>query len=294
MNFTELTHHHIVRLQGAGAAKFLDNLTCNKINNLSKPVFASLLDVKGVILAQFFAYGDESQVYLQTPTAQKLGQSLAKNKMGLPLKISQIPQNIFTCWGRALQDSERQKIAAQIAAQSEIMFYQDPRQDAQKNFEIYYVIGAQDKCRALFASLPSWQEKPMIDWQDYRMQYGLLDDEYRHQNLLLAHLHIDSLNGIDWHKGCYPGQEICARIHFKGDVKRKIFPFAVPAAPNQGGIKFEIGEAIFNAQGKNIGTILATGKDYGLIFMAQDSVGAPLYRKDKMMLKSYKPEWLGK
>ena len=287
MNFTELTHHHIVRLQGAGAAKFLDNLTCNKINNLSKPVFASLLDVKGTIVAQFFAYGDAHQIYLQTPTPQKLGQSLAKNKLGLPLKISQVTQNIFTCWGRALEDSERQK----IATQSEIVFYQDPRKDSQKTFEIYYMIGAQDKCRALLASLPSWQEKSMIDWQDYRMQYGLLDDEYRHQNLLLAHLHIDSLNGIDWHKGCYPGQEICARIHFKGDVKRKIFPFA---APNRGQAKFETGEAIFNAQGKNIGTILATGKDYGLIFMAQDSVGAPLYRKDKMMLKSYKPEWLGK
>ena len=42
---------------------------------------------------------------------------------------------------------------------------------------------------------------------------------------------LDGLNGISFTKGCYVGQELMARTHFKGVVRKRLAPFvALPAA----------------------------------------------------------------
>jgi folate-binding protein YgfZ len=43
-------------------------------------------------------------------------------------------------------------------------------------------------------------------------------------------LNLDALDGISFEKGCYVGQEVIARLHFRGRVKRRMRPFAVPAS----------------------------------------------------------------
>tara|TARA_Y100000590_G_scaffold200073_2_gene227272 strand:+ start:12074 stop:12955 length:882 start_codon:yes stop_codon:yes gene_type:complete len=37
-------------------------------------------------------------------------------------------------------------------------------------------------------------------------------------------LYLDELNGINFKKGCYTGQEVVARTHYLGKVKKRIFP----------------------------------------------------------------------
>ena len=36
-------------------------------------------------------------------------------------------------------------------------------------------------------------------------------------------LNLDLINGLDYQKGCYPGQEIIARLHFRGQLKRSLY-----------------------------------------------------------------------
>lgn len=54
-----------------------------------------------------------------------------------------------------------------------------------------------------------------------------------HEAFVAQMLNIDLLGGISFEKGCYTGQEIIARTHFRGAVKRRMFLFhsagAVPA-----------------------------------------------------------------
>ena len=48
-------------------------------------------------------------------------------------------------------------------------------------------------------------------------------------------LNLDDLGGINFEKGCYTGQEIIARAHFRGAVKRKMYRYASNApAPAPG------------------------------------------------------------
>ena len=44
-------------------------------------------------------------------------------------------------------------------------------------------------------------------------------------------LNLDLLGGISFSKGCYTGQEIIARMHFRGTVKRRMFRFFASTIP---------------------------------------------------------------
>jgi len=42
-------------------------------------------------------------------------------------------------------------------------------------------------------------------------------------------VNLEKLGGIDFQKGCYPGQEIVARAQYRGEVKRRMVRLAAPA-----------------------------------------------------------------
>ncbi len=44
-------------------------------------------------------------------------------------------------------------------------------------------------------------------------------------------LNLDELGAVSFDKGCYPGQEIIARVHNLGGVKRRARRYAAPTAP---------------------------------------------------------------
>jgi len=52
-----------------------------------------------------------------------------------------------------------------------------------------------------------------------------------HEAFVAQMLNLDLLGGISFEKGCYTGQEIIARAHFRGAVKRRMFRFAADCAP---------------------------------------------------------------
>ena len=64
-------------------------------------------------------------------------------------------------------------------------------------------------------------------------------------------LNLDLLNFISFKKGCYTGQEVVARAHYLGAVKRRMYllNLSTNCVP-------EIGQALFNIEGKQLGTIV--------------------------------------
>jgi len=45
----------------------------------------------------------------------------------------------------------------------------------------------------------------------------------------------DELNGVDWKKGCYMGQELTARTKYRGLVKKRLVPVVLDGPPPQPG-----------------------------------------------------------
>lgn len=52
-----------------------------------------------------------------------------------------------------------------------------------------------------------------------------------HESFVAQMLNLDLLDGISFAKGCYTGQEIIARTHYRGTIKRRMFRFTTNAAP---------------------------------------------------------------
>jgi folate-binding protein YgfZ len=63
-------------------------------------------------------------------------------------------------------------------------------------------------------------------------------------------LNLDALGAIAFDKGCYPGQEIVARVHNLGDVKRRVHRYAAATAPPA------IGTAVSLRSGETVGEVV--------------------------------------
>ena len=56
-------------------------------------------------------------------------------------------------------------------------------------------------------------------------------------------LNYEAVGGIDFRKGCYPGQEVVARSQYRGTIKRRTFRFDVDAPASPGDEVFAGDEA---------------------------------------------------
>lgn len=52
-----------------------------------------------------------------------------------------------------------------------------------------------------------------------------------HEAFVAQMLNLDAIGGISFNKGCYTGQEIIARAHYRGAVKRRMFRLRADSAP---------------------------------------------------------------
>ena len=64
-------------------------------------------------------------------------------------------------------------------------------------------------------------------------------------------VNLEKLGGIDFHKGCYPGQEIVARAQYRGAVKRRMVQVHAPAGVDlRPGQEFNGGTVVDSAGGE--------------------------------------------
>jgi tRNA-modifying protein YgfZ len=63
-----------------------------------------------------------------------------------------------------------------------------------------------------------------------------------HESFVAQMLNLDLLGGIAFEKGCYTGQEIIARTHFRGAIKRRMFRFECASPPPEPGTRILVGE----------------------------------------------------
>ena len=63
-----------------------------------------------------------------------------------------------------------------------------------------------------------------------------------HEAFVAQMLNVDLLGGISFEKGCYTGQEIIARTHYRGAVKRRMFRFQAAAPAPVPGTRVVVGD----------------------------------------------------
>ena len=93
-------------------------------------------------------------------------------------------------------------------------------------------------------------------------------------------LNLDSLKGLSYQKGCYPGQEVIARLYYKGKVKKRLnliqsdFPLHVGAYLHSEQSDRKVGTVINSAQHPD-------GNFYGLAVIELDKLNDKLFPEDQ-------------
>jgi folate-binding protein YgfZ len=86
---------------------------------------------------------------------------------------------------------------------------------------------------------------------------------------ILLEAGFDELNGVDWNKGCYIGQELTARTKYRGLIKKRLFPVRIDGpVPEPGAI------------------VTADGHDAGEMRSGRDGIGLALLRLEAVAKNS--------
>ena len=271
----DLSHLGLLQLKGADTVTFLQGQVTNDVKLLDghRAHYTGYCNPKGRMLGLFLAFTHYDHVHLQMP--KELIESIAKRlkmyvmrskvvitdesesiiKIGLngnnavdllkPL-FSQIPQNVYELV--SLENGALLKLPG-----------------AMPRFEIFTdIVNASVVWHAL-----KQNAKPVgaACWEWLEIQAGIPEIMLKTQEEFVPQmLNLDALSAINYKKGCYTGQEIVARTHYLGKVKRRtqlahIASSAIPA----------LGDDVTDAENQAIGKIVrsAPAIDAGFDVLAE-------------------------
>ncbi|MEP4146343.1 MAG: hypothetical protein ABJL54_03930 [Halioglobus sp.] len=97
-----------------------------------------------------------------------------------------------------------------------------------------------------------------VQWQALQIRSGIGRIEQANiEELLPQMLNYDVTGHVSFTKGCYTGQEIVARLHYRGKAKRRLYLGAIDAAES-----VEAGTPLFTAEGEqSVGSIVNAAQD---------------------------------
>lgn len=96
---------------------------------------------------------------------------------------------------------------------------------------------------------------PVEAWHAVRIAAGVPQGpvDLQPERALMLEAGLDKLGAVDFEKGCYVGQEVTARTHYRGLVKRRIVPLAVSGGRPESGAEISDGD-------RSLGTVLSTAE----------------------------------
>ncbi len=98
----------------------------------------------------------------------------------------------------------------------------------------------------------------------------------------------DELNGIDWDKGCYMGQELTARTRYRGLVRKRLMPARIEGPAPDAGTPVMLGD-------KEAGEIVSTTEGLALAMLRLEYLDPPpapgAFTAGSARLTPVKPDW---
>lgn len=226
----DLSHLGLLQLNGADALSFLQGQVTNDVKKLAgnNAHYSGYCSPKGRLLALFLAFAHKDHIHLQLP--QELVAPIAKRLqmyvMRSKVEIQDVSDSIIKI---GLSGSQAVELLGKV-------FPGIPQQDFElvthengaliklpgtlPRFEIFTDIA---NAPAIWNQLaPHAKTVDAAYWDLLEIQAGIPEIFAKTQEEFVPQMvNLDLLNGINFKKGCYTGQEIVARTHYLGTVKRR-------------------------------------------------------------------------
>ena len=218
----------ILYINGSDAKDFLQNIITNDINKVNETYscFASLLSPQGKFLFAFIITKHKSGYFLDCENSQADGLLKQLNIYKLRSKVEIM--NLSNEFVIAIFEREKflnlegaKDVPGNTIKYREDSILLDPRN---KNLGARLIINLEK----LYLSLKKLELKDSPVDEYYKLSHNLgipQKDMNDLQNKLFGiECNFEELNGIDFKKGCYVGQENTARIKLKNKLSKRLLP----------------------------------------------------------------------
>ena len=267
--FAFLEDRGVLSVSGADARAFLQGIVTNDIDRVTpdNAVYAALLTPQGKYLFDFFiaAHGDDLLLDAEAARLPDLARRLTMYRLRAKAEIADVSagHRVAAVFGDdAADDLALPSQTGAARAIGDGVVFIDPRLTA---------AGAR-------AILPSADAEALLteagltaasaeDYDSQRLRFALPDGsrDLVIDKATMVESNFEELNGIDFGKGCYVGQEVTARTKYRGLVRKRLWrvdvdgPLPAPGTP-----------------------IMLNGKEAGTMQSGRDSVGIALLRLERV------------
>ncbi len=226
-----LTHLGVLRALGPDAASFLQGQLTNDVATLtlSQVRLAGFCSAKGRLQASFLVWRAGPDELLLACSASVLAATLKRLSMFVlraKCKLSDASAELALT-GMAGPDAEMLMPAA--AAWS--------RLDAPRGALLRLPdVGGVPRCIVAGPAQAVAATITLDTWRALEVRSGIaLIEAATVDQFVPQMLNFELVGGVDFQKGCYPGQEVVARSQYRGTIKRRMFVFTcdMPAQPGQ-------------------------------------------------------------
>lgn len=234
----------VFAITGSDRVGFLQGLITNDVARLSEGlVYAALLTPQGKYLADFFLAQDGDRILLDVKSslAQGLLQRLTMYRLRSDVQIVPVEMTVT----RGLGDAPEGTFA-------------DPR-DPNLGWRAYGDTGLAGT--------------GATDWEALHVAACIPETGVElTPDTFILEAGFERLNGVDFRKGCYVGQEVTARMKHKTSLRKGLVRVSVDGSAAVG--------TTITRDGKDIGTLYTQAKGEGIAFLRLDRAGADMMAGD--------------
>ncbi len=244
-----LSNRRLIRLAGPDAGNFLHNIIPAKILGVgTAPIYTAFLSAQGRILQDVFIYppsweGEKKHEWLIEVDAESAGdllKHLKRHKLRSKFAVEMLKEQEAGVWYR--WPSDVQAADGQWRREGIRAGGSDPR----PGMGARLVLNPSSVSEVQEIVEGATTDASVEDYTVHRMLNGLAEGqrEIISGSALPQESNLDFLGGIDFHKGCYLGQELTIRTHHTGVVRKRILPCQVyddgdPVPEAQAGPSFD-------------------------------------------------------
>ena len=287
--FIVLDKTSTIRVEGDDRIQFLQGQLTQDINLISqdKALYAGFCNPKGRVLAFMLCYATQNSIYIQLESSikesilKKLKMYVLRSKVSLNL-LEEIFTSIGFLGSNVLfeLDIQTPKNYLDIVQYHDIMIMR-----IGKNSERYQLIGETSKVNEFIKlNFSAYSTMSLDDWNNLNILDGIPDIYPATQEIFIPQsLNMDLIEGINFKKGCYTGQEIVARTHYLGKIKRRMYRAFIKSQ-----VDLNPGDQVLNKNGEDIGQLVRSAKENNdktnlLIELRVDQAHEALFIKNELI-----------
>lgn len=236
MVLCDLSQFGTLKVSGADAQSFLQNLFSSDVSlvNAQRAQLSSLNSPKGRVLASFLIWQTDADYFLHLPVSlcAPIQKKLAMYVLRAKVKIENVSDQLISIglagkYPDALLQAYFEKIPSDNFAVLQLehgniirLATQHSQMDTNR-FQLNITPNLAASFWRNFAIQARPAGSPCWDWLQIRAGIPVILPATQEQ-FVAQMVNLELIGGVSFKKGCYPGQEIVARMQYLGKLKRRM------------------------------------------------------------------------